>query len=219
MGFLRVIIIIIIGIFLGILYNKFVIKYFSENKRKLFFIFTILIFILSSISLSIVISIKYGIISSINTYSGKVEQYIYDVNQNNDFIINGIDLNRINYDNSIVTNTVNNFIAIIPTHTDLRINKSIYDMVIGYPINEIINQINSLNDSVNNYTQNLTISISTFADSNNFITVSSILSYLNYIAKKYIDFVFIRIMIILLIPIIIYVLSTSIYIIIKTIKK
>jgi hypothetical protein len=219
MVFVRLIAFVVAGVVLGIVFNKLVIKHFSENKRKLFCVLTMLIFILSSISLAITFSVKSGIVSSIDNYSGKAEKYINDTYPNNEFLINGIDLNQINGNSSIITNAVNDLKAIIPTHTDLRINKRIYDMVIGKPIEEIINQINGLTSSVNNQVNNLTSSVSLIANSNNIITVSSILNYLKFVANKYINIVFLRIIIILLIPFIAYVVSTSIFILIKIRKR
>ena len=219
MVFVRLITFIVIGIVLGTVFNKFVIKHFSENKKKLFGVLTMLIFILSSISLAITFSIKSGIVTSIDNYSGKVEKYINDTYPNNEFLINGIDLNKINVDSSIVTSGVNELRAIIPSYTDLKINKKIYDIVIGKPIEKIINQINGLTYSVNNQVDNLTDSVSIIANSNNIITVSSILNYLKSVAKWHINIVFLRIIIILLIPFIAYVVSTSVYVIINVRKR
>jgi len=207
------------GVILGILFNKFVIKYFSDNKRKLFCILTMLIFIFSSISLAITFGIRSGIISSINNYSDRVEKFIFDNNPNNEFLINGINLNIINDNTSIINDSVNELKALIPTHTDLRINKRIYDMVIGYPMGELINQIDVFNNSVSSHARNLTDSIAIITDNNNFITVSSILNYLKSLANRHINIVFFRIIIVLLIPFLAYVISISVYVIISVRKK
>ena len=219
MVFIRFIVFIVIGVGLGIVFNKFVIKHFSENKRKLFCVLTMIIFILSSISLAITFSIKSGIVLSINTYSDRVEKYIYDNNQNNQFLLNGINLNIISDNSSIINDSINELRTLVPTHTDLKINKGIYDMVIGTPVDELINQINNLTGSVTNRANNAISSVSMIADNNNFITISSIFVYLKSLANKNINAIFLRIIILLLIPSIIYVLSTSIYVIISIRKR
>ena len=216
---LRFLIFIVIGVVAGILFNKFVIKYFSDNKRKIFCILTMLIFIISSISLAITFSIKSGIVSSVNNYSERVVKFIYDNNPNNEFLINGINLNIINENSSIINDTVNELRLLVPTHTDLRINKRVYDMVIGYPMNELINQIDNINNTVSTHTRNLTSSVSMFADSNNFITISSIMNYLKSIANRHINIVFFKIIITLLIPFFVYVISTSVFVIISIRKR
>ena len=219
MVFIRFIVFIVIGVGLGIVFNKFVIKHFSENKRKLFCVLTMIIFILSSISLAITFSIKSGIVLSINTYSDRVEKYIYDNNQNNQFLLNGINLNIISDNSSIINDSINQLRTLVPTHTDLKINKGIYDMVIGTPVDELINQINNLTGSVTNMANNAISSVSMIADNNNFITISSIFVYLKSLANENINAIFLRIIILLLIPSIIYVLSTSIYVIISIRKR
>jgi len=215
MIFIRFLVFLVIGIVLGIVFNKFVLKYFPENKTKLFCVLTMVVFILSSISLAVTLSVKSGIVSSIGNYSARVEKYIYDTYPNNEFLINGIDLNKINENSSIIINSVNELKAIIPTYTDLRVNKRIYDMIIGEPINEIINQIDSLSNSVSAQTKKLTDPISKITDSNNFITVSSILNYLISVANRHINIVFFKIIIALLIPFIVYVVFAFIYVIIS----
>jgi len=216
---LRFLLFIVIGVVFGILFNKFVIRHFSDNLRKIFSILTMFIFILSSISMAITFNIKSGIISSVNNYSERVEKYIIDNNPNNDFLLNGINLSIINNNSSIVNNTANELKTLIPTHTDLRMNKRIYDMVIGYPMDELMNQINNLNNSVTTSVNSLTASLSIYADSNNFITISSILNYLKSLANRHINIVFIRINILLLIPFFIYIISISVFMIIKIVKK
>ena len=219
MIFIRFIVFIIIGIGLGIVFNKFIIKHFFENKRKLFYILTMIIFILSSISLAVTFSIKSGIILSINIYSDRVEKYIFDNNQNNQFLINGINLNIISDNSSIINDSINQLRTLVPTHADLKINKGIYDMVIGTPMDELINQINNLTNFVTNKENNAMKSVSMIADNNNFITISSIFVYLKFLANKHINAIFLRIIILLFLPLIIYILSISIYIIISIRKR
>jgi predicted PurR-regulated permease PerM len=219
MVFVRFLVFIVIAVVIGIVFNKFVIKHFSDNKRKLFCVLTMLIFILSAISLAITFSIKSGIVSSISTYSDRVEKYIYDNNPNNAFLINGINLNIINDNSSIINDSVNQLRSLVPTYTDLRINKRIYDMVIGEPMDELINQINNLTGSVTDRANNMVSSVSMLADSNNFITVSSIFNYLKSLANRHINIVFLRIIIVLLVPFLVYVISTSVYVIISARKR
>jgi len=218
MFFLSVFIFIVIGVVLGILFNKFFIKYFSGNKRKIVCVLTMVIFILSSISLGVTFGIKSIIVSSISSYSDKVERYIYDTYPNNQFLLNGINLNVV-YDDTIITNSVSELKELIPTHTDLRVNKRVYDVIIGAPINEIINQINNLTSTAAARARNVTNIVSNIIDNNNYITVSSILNYLKSVANKHINIYFIKIIIPLLVPLVIYVLSISMVAFISARKK
>ena len=212
--FVRLIIYVIIGVAAGILFNKFVIKHFSNSTRKVLNVITMVIFILSSISLSVIISIKSYVDSTIRSYSGKIEQYVYNTFQNNDFIINGVDLNKVNNDISQISNAVSGLREMIPDYTELGVNEIIYDILIGSPMEELFNQLNDVNYSIGAYAEG----IYAFADRNNFLTVSSILGYFTNFATRKINTVFLGIIISLIIPFFIYIITIFIIIIVKKIK-
>jgi len=216
MVFLRILSYIVISIILGILYNKFIIKYFTNNKRKILCIITLVIFILSSISLSIAVSIKKYISSTIVNYSNKIEKFVIENNSNNGFVVNGIDLKNLNNNIIQLSNSIYEIKTIIPTHEQLNLNKSIYDMIIGFPVNELMNQLNNIFGNTVDFSIE---KFSIFANNNNFITVSSILQYLNTLANKHVNNIFRWIFIILLVPAVIYILITTIIVIVKIIRN
>lgn len=219
MAFVRLIIFVLIGIALGILFNKFVIKYFSEKNRKILCVVTMLIFICSSISVSVTISIKSYINSTVIKYTGKIEQYIYKIFPDNEFINNGIDLNIIDNTISEINEVILGLKDILPTHTDIKVNKWIYDMVVDTSMELLQGQINSNIDYYVGRDGIYGQYVYMFADNNNFITVSSILNYLATFVNIKINFVFYKIIAVLLIPFLVYIVTTSIVVITIVIKN
>ena len=101
------IIFIILGISLGVAYNKFVIKDYPDYKRKFGYFITFVVFLVFALVLFGVISIKSGVNSTIKEYSAELEHYIKINFSDNEFVRNGLDLKEINNDLSQINNSVN----------------------------------------------------------------------------------------------------------------
>lgn len=209
------IVFIIISIVLGTVYNKFVIKKFSGKTRKLFGILTMVIFLGTSISISLVIGITSYINTTINDYSGKIAQYIYNTYPDNEFVMNGIDLNKINDGASQINKAVSDLRAVIPTHNELNVDERIYDMVVGFAMNGLTNQLNNVNNTVSIHAKKAFV----FVDKNNSITISSFLNYLTSMAITRVKIVSFGIAIVVIVPFLIYVVSTSIAVLVIIKKK
>ena len=213
--FIRLLIFVAVGILLGKIYNKFVIKNISDNnKRKMLCILTMVIFLCSAVSVSVAVNVNSFINATINNYSVRIEQFVNNIYPKNDFLANGIDLNKIGNNILEINKAVTDLKAMMPTHVDLRFNERIYNMIVGSPMDGLLNQLNDISLSGDN----LASFVSTFADGNNFITVSSILNYLTRLAIMHINVVFLWIIVLLLIPFCIYVALTSI-IVFGVVKK
>lgn len=212
--YVSLIIFSIIGIVLGTIYNKFVISRFSDEKRKSLCVLTMVIFLGTSISVAVVIGTTSYVNSTISRYSRKTAQYIYNTYPDNEFVTNGIDLNEINDGASRINEAIADLKAVIPSHDELNVDKRIYDMVFGFAINGLTNQLDSINNTVSTHAKKA----AAFVDKNNSITISSILKYLTSTAIKQVNIISSWIIIVLIIPILIYVVFTSIAVLV-IIKK
>ena len=212
--FIVLIVSIIIGVVLGKIYNRFVIKKLSDGNRKFFCILTMVIFIVTSILVSVVIGITSHVNSTINNYSNKIAQYIYNTYPDNEFVVNGIDLDKIDDGASQINKAVSDLKAVIPSHDELNIDKRIYDMVVNNAMDGFTNQLSTVNSAVSTHAKK----VFTFVDKNNSITISSFLNYLTSMAIKRVKIVSWVITILLIIPLLIYVISTSITVLV-VIKK
>ncbi len=148
-----IIISIILGIVLGIIYNKSVIKSYPEEDKKMYFAVTIIIFLLFSLSISVVISLRSYTNNLINDYSVIVEGYIYENYANEDFVKNGYDLQEIT-NSSLKLDSV--ITGILPTSKDLGVSKIAYE----YIANKLTKHLQTINS---------------FGDKDNRLTVSSII--------------------------------------------
>jgi hypothetical protein len=198
------------GIVLAILYNKFVIKNYSE-KRKLLSVFTFVFFITFSISIFVVNSVRNYFNKSIITFTVKMDNYINENYSDNVFVRNGIRLEINSNDIDQINTVIVQFKSILPTYNDIGVSKRIYDFIVDNAINEmqdrLIIEIQRLQNIVNTYTKR----INTFIDTDNTITISSITNGIKSTAINKVDDVAIRIGIILFIPTLIYIIFTLIF--------
>jgi hypothetical protein len=211
--------VVILGVVIGIVYNKFIIKEFSETKRKWIGVFTFVFFISFAVSLFVVYSINRYTISTITTHSNKVENYIKNTFPNNDFVANGFDLKLISNNASQINNVVSEFKTLLPSHTDIGINQRIYDFIVDYAVNEMQNRLLIAMQNLQNAVDNSTNMANPFMDRNNVMTISSITLGLRNTAINYVNIISLKIGIILFIPSLIFVIFTLIFSIIKKVKK
>jgi len=202
----NLIIFIISSVILGIMYNSFVIKRTSEQSRKILFVLTMVIFILSGIAVSVTNSVRLSISRSIDNFSEKIEQQLKSNFPENDFIQNGIDLNQTQ-DISVISDKIDELIKIIPRP---NIPKKISDLVFTKPLENLSNQIKNID--LTNQNNNRALA---FIDDDNFITVSSIITFLTAPGKLVINKFFMKVIIFLLIPMFLYILITTLLVVFK----
>ncbi|MCL1947228.1 MAG: hypothetical protein FWF51_08800 [Chitinivibrionia bacterium] len=154
MSFVYLTFFVIIAIVLGKIHNKFIIK-----QKKVFRAITMIIFISTSILLFVAMNIKSYIHSSIKTCSNQIEHYIYNNYPNISGI--GIDLNNTNNCSLQASEIVSSLSAMIPAHTELNVNKMIYDAIVGASMERLLKQLEIVDFSVAPYCFSL-------ADKNNF---------------------------------------------------
>jgi len=190
----------ILGISIGIVYNKFVIKDYPDYKRKYGYFITIVIFLALSFVIYVIISVKSGINSTVNEYSVKLEQYVKSNYPENEFVKNGLDLKEINNDISKINNSVDDLKSILPSNRELGVNKIVYDLLSDYAIKELKKRL-----TVVNYSAKM---INSFSDKNNVMTVSSVTNGLRKNVIKLVNTISLIIISIFILMVLIYVIFT-----------
>jgi disulfide bond formation protein DsbB len=191
---------LILGVFLGVLYNKYFVKDYPDYKKKLGYFFTLIAFVAVFLSIYSVISIKYYVITIIREYSIKLEQYIKDNNPENELVKNGIDLTQLNDSLTQIDNGINEIKNLLPDYKELGVDKFIYDLIVDYAIKQLQKKM-----KVVNY---YTYIVNTFTEKNNIITVSSLINGLRANAIKLINTISLIIVIIFLVAFFVYIIYT-----------
>jgi hypothetical protein len=203
------IVFLILGIGLGIIYNKFIIKEYPDYKRKFAYFITVIVFHLFSLSIYVLVVINISVKKTIRTYSVKMEQYILNNYPDNEFVQNGLDLKGINNDITQINTTVSELKSLLPTHTEIGVNKFIYDLIVDYAIKELQECLNVVKYSAK--------MINNFSDKNNVLTVSSVTNGLRINVVKLLNTILFIIAIIFFIAFSIYIINSLL--IVKREKK
>jgi len=169
-----------IGVGLGVLFNKLVIKDFPETGRKLNYVKTVIVFLLIAVVLFAVVYGKSLADSSVKKSSGELEQYIVKNHSNLDFVRNGLDITAIRKDASQLNKTVNDLNIILrPKAAELGIPSIVYNAVINYLSKELQKKFVT-GDTAGK-------AASSFVNEKNVLTVSSMLNGLQTVILKIIS--------------------------------
>jgi len=165
---------VIIGVGLGVLFNKLVIKNFPENGRKMNYVKTVIIFLLITVVLVAVIFGKFIIDSSVKNYSNELEQYIIKNHSNLDFVRNGLDITAISKDSSKLNKTTADLNIILkPKADELGVPKLVYNAVLDYITKELQKKLVIITTAGK--------AVNPFINEKNFLTVSSLITGLQNI--------------------------------------
>ena len=223
--FICLIIFTLLSIILWRIYNKFITNKLSGVKRKILSVLTIVIFILCSISLSLIFSVKSFTNSLLDNNFHKIEKYICETYPNNEYVTKGIDLDKIiikkevlqsviqslfkDDENAQIENKIiSEFKSMMPSSKALGIkNEKIYNMLFDMIFDQSYLALGTHVDFVYS-----------FADENNIISVSSFLNNTKIMAKKKLSGSFNKAIIFSIIPILIYIIVSYIYVL-RVVKK
>ena len=216
----------VFGIVLGILFNKYVIKKLSGIKRKILCALTIVIFLFSSISISCIIGAKIHLNSMVDYGFKEIEKYMYETYSENEYIASGIDLNKVKdyiiqeikqnlpdklddfSDDEKVLLTmkvISDIRSMMPANVAPKFDRKIFDMALN---------VFSKQSEVIKYAK----IIFSLADKNGVVTVSSFLTNSKVIVKKAVTGGYNKVIIFLIIPSLLYIIASYVYILI-VIKK
>jgi hypothetical protein len=205
---LLIVLFAILGVGLGLLFNKFVIKDYPEAGRKFKYVITVIVFLLITVALFAVIYGKFIVDASVKKSFTELEQSIKKDYSKLDFVRNGIDITAIQNDVSKINTTVNDIAykilpGILPKAADLGVPSLIYNTAYNAAINYLSVELQKKLAVANKTGQKVSNS---FVDENNKLTVSSLLTGLQNGILKAVKTTVIVLVIIFVILLAIYVL-------------
>jgi hypothetical protein len=158
-----------VGVGLGILFNKLVIKNFPENRRKGSYVKTVIVFLLITVVLFAAVYGKFIADSLVNDKSNEFEQYIVKNHSNLDFVRNGLDITAVSKDISKLNKTIGDLNAVLkPKANEFGVPGFLYDMVISSVRKELQKIIIKINDAGN--------AANSYINEKNVLTVSSLMN-------------------------------------------
>ncbi|MCL2793116.1 MAG: hypothetical protein FWD87_08480 [Spirochaetaceae bacterium] len=191
-----------LGIGLGLLYSKLVIKNYPESERKGNYIMSVVVFLVITVALFGVVSAKIKIDSSIKYFSHELEQYVAENHSNLAFVRNGLAVEAIQNDVARLNSAVTELTTVLwPRANELGLPKFAYDMAAGFVADEVQKRLVVVNFAGGAAT-NL------FVDENNFVTVSSLLNGLHTGIMKIVNIIVLVVVGVLIILLGIYIFST-----------
>ena len=187
----------VLGVGLGLLFNKLVIKNFPETGRKASYVKTVIVFLLIAVVIFAALYGKSIVDDSVKSFSGKVEQDIKKNYSNLDIVKNGIDLTAASKDSSKLNNTVNDLTRVLKP-SDFGVPAFIWNTVLSNVKKELQKIIISFNKSGG--------ASNPFVDERNYLTVSSLINGLQITILKVVKVTVIVIVSICVILLAIYIL-------------
>jgi len=158
----------VVGIGLGVGYNFLVIKKYPDSRRKGGYVKTVVVFFFVTVVLFAVISVKLFANKTVPAYSSSIVEDIKTKHSNVGFVKNGLDLNGINNDVSKLYSAVADIKKVLPSHEALGLTKGLYDFGVDALLKQMQKKLATVDFSKG--------TINSFADENNFLTISSIIN-------------------------------------------
>ena len=189
----------VLGIALGVVYSKLVIKDYPEKDRKFSSVLAVIFFLIIAAALYGILFGRSAGIAAIKDSAAKMEQYINDNHSQNMLVRNGFDLSAMGHDSVSAGIAVAALKAILPTDKDLGVPKMIYDYAAGFAAKKLQKNLSSA-DSSEKF-------ISAFTD-NNVLTVSSLTSGFRQSAIKMVNNVSLVLVVIVIVLLGIYLICT-----------
>jgi len=194
-------IVIALGVYFGVLYNKRIIKDYQESDRRLNYFITVVVFVTITVIFFSVILARFKIDSSLKNYSKQLNQYAINNYSDNDFVKNGFDMTKINENVSELNKSVSELDSVLHIYAkELGIPNFLYNWANNFIKKELQKKaviVNTVGKSLNS-----------FVNKENFITVSSLLNGLRTAVMKTVDTIVFVIVFILLIVLGIYVFAS-----------
>ena len=190
---------VVLGVGLGILFNKLVIKNFPETSRKASYVKTVIVFLLIAVVIFAALYGKSIVDSSVKSFSGKIEQDIKKNYSNLDIVKNGIDITAASKDSSKLNSTVNDLTRVLKP-SDFGVPAFIWNTVLSNVKKELQKIIISFNKSGG--------ASNPFVDERNYLTVSSFIKGLQVTILNVVKITVIVIISICVILLAIYILTS-----------
>jgi len=167
---LLIVLFAVLGIGLGLLFNKLVCKDYPEKGRKFKYVITVIVFFLLTVALFAVIYGKFIVDATVKKSFSELEQYIVKNHSNLNFVRNGIDITAIQNDASKINSTIADLSTFLrPQAIELGVPNTIYNIVINYLSVELQKKLIVASKTGQKASNS-------FIDENNKLTLSSLLN-------------------------------------------
>jgi len=185
----------LLGVGLGLLFNKFVIKDYPEAGRKFKYVITVIVFFLITVAVFAVIYGKFIADAVVKDSLAKLEQDIKKNYSNLSFVRNGVDITAIQNDLSTINNTI---LTLLPSAKELSIPPTIYNAATNFLLKEVDKKlvVIKVDKNVSN----------PFLDENKRLTVSSLINGLQNSILKVVKTTVIVLVVIFVVLLAIYIL-------------
>jgi len=200
MYLIGLVLVVALAVFLGIFFKNKVLNEYPQEDRKSQEVISMALFIIGAVIIYSAVFVGFNTNSAIKKYSIKLEEYVYKNHSDIEIVANGIDMAAVNNDIEKLNTAVAELkTAFWPEAQNLGIPKFIFDMAAEYVTKQIqirLKVVNTAGKAAN-----------IFADSDNMLTVKSILNGLRIGIMKAVN-------IIILIIVFIVILAAAIYILV-----
>jgi hypothetical protein len=189
-----------LGVGLGIVYNKLVIKNCPENDKSVYHVMSIILFLLCTAAFCGIMLGSWSLKRTITAQTNNLETYILGEYSDIPFVKDGLDMDQINADIATLNESINNLKDFLPSDTDLGVPKIFYDMAVNLVMKEIQTKLLVVDHTAK--------AASRFTDKNNMLTVTSITGGLRQIGIKIVNIAAIILASIVGLILVIYVIVT-----------
>jgi len=189
-----------LAVFLGVLFKNKILKNYPEEDRKSQEIISMVLFVVGAVIVYSAVFIGINTNSAIKKYSVVLEEYVYENHSDIEIVANGINMTDVSNNIEKLNTAVAELkTAFWPEAQNLGIPKFVFDMAADYITRQIQLRLTAVNAAgkVGNI----------FADSENMLTVKSLLNGLRIGVMKVIN-------VIILIVVCVVVLAVGIYILV-----
>jgi len=157
----------VLGIGLGVVYSKLVIKDYPEKKRKFSSVLAVIFFLIIALAVFGILFGRSAGIAAVNEQTAKVERHINDNHPQNILVRNGLDLSEMGHDSATVNNAVAALKGILPSAGDLGVPKILYDFVAGFATTGLQKRLGGEKNSekfINAFTENNVLTVSSLTN-------------------------------------------------------
>jgi len=152
----------VLGIGLGVVYSKLVIKDYPEKNRKSSSVLAVVFFLVIALAVFGILFGRSAGIAAINEQTAKMEQHIIDNHPQNVLVRDGLDLSTL--DSSRAGAAVAALQGILPSANDLGVPKMIYDYAAGFVTKELQKKLSGAEKIKDAFTEDNVLTVSSLTN-------------------------------------------------------
>jgi hypothetical protein len=158
---------VIVGVAIGLVYNKLVIKDYPPERKKGGYVVSVIVFLLISLALFGVLYGRLVAHSLIINFTQEMAQQINTNYAQDSFVKNGVNLKNITTDAAQVGAALSAVKLVLPSAADLGIPKVIYDITINYVMDQMqtkLMQVENAEKFLKSFAENDVLTVSSLTN-------------------------------------------------------